>query len=182
MRDALLYKIANDPSYADLQQPDEHALLALSVHGSVVHMIPACMEPTDSPPSATAPTGPTEAANALPEQVNNDNDGNERFLGGVLNVGLSHATETEQVRQGVQEIIQHPLHNNENVIDASTPDALHPVNENTPGYMSMAFPTVFLDGTADFNQAQLHKVHLGDYFKHLLQYEDGHFARHRRFL
>ncbi|KAI0276661.1 hypothetical protein BGY98DRAFT_1167367 [Russula aff. rugulosa BPL654] len=117
-------QIANDPSYADLQQPDEHALLALPVHGSVAHMIPACLEPTDSPPSATAPTGPTEAANALPEQVDDDDDGNERFLGGVLNVGPSHATETEHVRQGVQEIIQRPLHNNENIIDAPTPDAL----------------------------------------------------------
>ncbi|KAI0281126.1 hypothetical protein BGY98DRAFT_260623 [Russula aff. rugulosa BPL654] len=29
-------------------------------------MLPVCTEPTDAPPSTTAPSGPTEAANALP--------------------------------------------------------------------------------------------------------------------
>ncbi|KAI0281396.1 hypothetical protein BGY98DRAFT_210935 [Russula aff. rugulosa BPL654] len=45
---------------------DERALLTLPVHGSVAHMLPVCTEPTDAPPSTTAPSGPTEAANALP--------------------------------------------------------------------------------------------------------------------
>jgi hypothetical protein len=42
--DALVYKITNDPNYADLQQPDEHALLRLPLHGSVADMIPVCVE------------------------------------------------------------------------------------------------------------------------------------------
>ena len=58
VHDALLYKIENDPNYADLQRPDERALPALPVHGSVAHMLPVCTEPTDAPPSTTAPSGP----------------------------------------------------------------------------------------------------------------------------
>ena len=123
MHDALLYKIENDSNYADLQRPDERALLALPVHGSVAHMLPVCTEPTDAPPSTTAPSGPTEAANALPGQADDD-DSNERYVGGVLNVAPSPTAETEHVRRGVHEILQRPLHNNQNVIDAPVPDWL----------------------------------------------------------
>jgi hypothetical protein len=123
VHDALLYKIENDPNYADLQRPDERAVLAPPVHGSVAHMLPVCTEPTDTPPSTTALLGPTEAANALPGQANDD-DGNERYVGGVLNVAPSPTAETEHVRRGVHEILQRPLHNNQNIIDAPVPDWL----------------------------------------------------------
>ena len=178
---ALVYKIAHDLNYADLQQPDEQALLSLPVHGSVAGMIPVCFEGgTRMATAATGPTGPMDAANPLPQQ-NNDDDGNEQFVGGILNVGPPRWTETEEVRQGVQEILQGPLQYERNIINVPPADARNPINENTPGYMSMAFPTLFPDGKADFNQPRLHKVELGEYFKHLLCYKDGRFARHRRF-
>ena len=185
VHDALVYKIANDPNYADLERPDEQALLSLPLHGSVADMIPVIIERV---PSATsdaarpAPVGPMDAANPFPEENNND-DGNEIFVG-VLNIGSSRTTEAQQVRQGVQEILQHPLRHGphgQNVLNVPPADAQNPVNENTPGYMSMAFPTLFPDGKADFNQPRLYDVHLSDYFKHLLLYKDGRFARHRRF-
>ena len=45
----------------------------------------------------------------------------------------------------------------------------------------MAFPSLFPDGTGDFNQARLRKVDLGEYFQHLICFRGGRFAQHRRF-
>jgi len=56
-----------------------------------------------------------------------------------------------------------------------------PLSESTPGYMTMAFPTLFPDGAGDFHQARLRKVDLGQYFQHLLRFRGGRFAQHRRF-
>ena len=57
-----------------------------------------------------------------------------------------------------------------------------PINEfTTEGYFSMAFPTLFPTGAADFLGQRCNQVTIGNYFKHLLMYEDGRFARHPRF-
>ena len=56
------------------------------------------------------------------------------------------------------------------------------INEfNTEGYISCAFPTLFPTGAADLVAVRTHKVTVGNYFKHLMMYEDGRFARHPRF-
>ena len=57
-----------------------------------------------------------------------------------------------------------------------------PINEfTTEGYFSMAFPTLFPTGAADFLGQRCNQVTIGNYFKHMLMYEDGRFARHPRF-
>ena len=57
-----------------------------------------------------------------------------------------------------------------------------PINEfTTEGYFSMAFPTLFPTGAADFLGQRCNQVTIGNYFTHLLKYEDGRFARHPRF-
>lgn len=57
-----------------------------------------------------------------------------------------------------------------------------PVNEfTTEGYISAAFPTLFPTGAADFTAPRDRKVTIGNYFKHLMFYHDGRFARHPRF-
>lgn len=56
-----------------------------------------------------------------------------------------------------------------------------PLKETTPGYIPMAFPTLFPDGAGDFYQARLRKVEMGEYFHHLLRFQGGRFAQHRRF-
>lgn len=57
-----------------------------------------------------------------------------------------------------------------------------PINEfTTEGYFSMAFPTLFPTGAADFLGQRTNKVTIGNYFTHLLKYKDGRFARHPRF-
>ena len=57
-----------------------------------------------------------------------------------------------------------------------------PINEfTTEGYMSCAFPTLFPTGAADFVAPRPRTVTIGNYFKHLMQYHDGRFAKHPRF-
>ena len=57
-----------------------------------------------------------------------------------------------------------------------------PINEfTTEGYFSMAFPTLFPTGAADFLGQRCNQVTIGNYFTHLLKFEDGRFARHPRF-
>ena len=60
--------------------------------------------------------------------------------------------------------------------------AFHRRNEfTTEGYFSCAFPTLFPAGAADFSGRQQNSVTIGNYFKHLLMYDDSRFAKHPRF-
>ena len=45
---------------------------------------------------------------------------------------------------------------------------------------TMAFPTLYPTGRADFNSPRLRSVSLSDYARHLLCYHDGRFGRHPR--
>ena len=45
---------------------------------------------------------------------------------------------------------------------------------------TMAFPTLYPTGRADFNSPRLRSVSLSDYARHLLCYRDGRFGRHPR--
>ena len=56
-----------------------------------------------------------------------------------------------------------------------------PINEfQTPGYMARAFPTLYPYGKADLRTARAREIKPAEYFKHLLWYKDGRFARHPR--
>ena len=57
-----------------------------------------------------------------------------------------------------------------------------PLNEfTTEGYFTCAFPTLFPTGGGDFLGQRQVPVTIGNYFKHLMQYDDGRFAWHPRF-
>ena len=57
-----------------------------------------------------------------------------------------------------------------------------PINEfTTEGYFSCAFPTLFPTGAADFSGQRQNSVTIGNYFKHLIMYDDSRFAKHPRF-
>ena len=57
-----------------------------------------------------------------------------------------------------------------------------PINEfTTDGYMSCAFPTLFPTGAADYLAPRQRSVTIGNYFKHLMLYQDQWFAKHPRF-
>jgi hypothetical protein len=58
----------------------------------------------------------------------------------------------------------------------------NPINEfTTEGYISCAFPTLLPTGAGDFLAPRQRGVTPGNYFKHLLRYGDGRFAKHPRF-
>lgn len=90
VRDALLYKIAHDPDYADLEIDDD-ALSQLPMNATVVGRVPTIPKPTGA--STVTASEPTEAAG-----VGDDGDLDEAFVGGVLNVGVGHRTEVDEVR------------------------------------------------------------------------------------
>ena len=57
-----------------------------------------------------------------------------------------------------------------------------PINEfTTEGYFSCAFPTLFPTGAADFSGRRQNQVTIGNYFKHLMMYDDSRFSKHPRF-
>lgn len=56
------------------------------------------------------------------------------------------------------------------------------INEfSSEGYFTCAFPSLFPTGAADFLAPRINTVTVGNYFKHLLLYDDGRFTRHNRF-
>ena len=57
-----------------------------------------------------------------------------------------------------------------------------PIDEfKTQGYISSAFPTLFPTGEANFLAPRQQLVKVGMYFKHLMMYGGGRFAKHPRF-
>ena len=57
-----------------------------------------------------------------------------------------------------------------------------PINEfTTEGYFSCAFPTLFPTGAGDFSGQRQNPITIGNYFKHLMMYDDGCFGKHPRF-
>lgn len=101
--DALEYKIAHDPAYADLEI-DQDALMSLPENGSVVHCITTCREGRQDPDSAVR-VGPDAAAN-----VGSGEEGNFQEeivgVGGVVNLGNTLEIEVDAVRNAASAIIQ----------------------------------------------------------------------------
>ncbi|RGB26871.1 hypothetical protein C1646_769872 [Rhizophagus diaphanus] len=56
-----------------------------------------------------------------------------------------------------------------------------PVDEfHTPRYIARTSPTFYPWRVVDFNEPRIKEIKPSEYFKHLLVYKDGRFARHRR--
>ena len=71
-------------------------------------------------------------------QANNDDD-DEQYVGGMLNVAPSSTAETEHVQWGIHEILQCPLHNNQNIINVPVLQgpALSETLENVDGLINL---------------------------------------------
>lgn len=62
------------------------------------------------------------------------------------------------------------------------PQGSTPVDEfHSEGYFTLAFPTLYPTGDADFTVPRHRTVTIGNYFKHLMLYKDGRFSKHPRF-
>ena len=82
-----------------------------------------------------------------------------------------------------QENVMHSLQQHQSNSILSWPDrGQSAINEfSNEGYFSCAFPTLYPTGAADFLAPRIHAVTIGNYFKHLMLYNDGRFAKHCRF-
>ncbi|KAK3911536.1 ATP-dependent DNA helicase [Frankliniella fusca] len=77
-----------------------------------------------------------------------------------------------------------PVYNQDQLINSSLqwPNlGTDPVNEFDAGFIVKAFPCLFPYGKCDLHDVREKKVHMHEYFKHLLSYEDGRFAKHATF-
>ena len=87
-------------------------------------------------------------------------------------------TEQGTIQQSINERQSHQPH----PTAPWPPSSGTPINEfNTEGYIFCAFPTLFPTGAADFVAPRPNPVTIGNYFRHLLMYDEGRFARHPRF-
>ena len=88
-------------------------------------------------------------------------------------------TEQDTIRQAVLE--RHSRRSSATTPAFAWPSYGSPINEfSTEGYMSRAFPTLFPTSAADFLTPRQCAVTVGYFFKHLMMYKDGRFARHPR--
>lgn len=97
-------------------------------------------------------------------------------------ITVESVTEQENIRRSFEQ-----PQSNQSASLSSTPISWPlvlgtPVNEfTTEGYFSCAFPTLFPTGAADFLGQRQRRITVGKYFKHLMMYHDGRFAKHPRF-
>jgi len=114
---------------------------------------------------------------------------------GLITLDKNHQTIDDEIENAIDDLF--PNENNENDendenIQQDQENRLrwpsldpNPIDEETTeGYMTMAFPTLFPYGTADFLFEGNHKYKvksLAGYFDALLRYKDGRFERHPRF-
>ena len=112
---------------------------------------------------------------STPDEHGNPYD--DHLSGSFVPSTTQRMTEQETVRQFV-----HEQQSNQPPTLPWPPIGSAPINEfNTEGYMSCAFPMLFPTGAADFLVPRPLTVTIGNYFKHMMMYEDGRFARHPRF-
>ena len=116
------------------------------------------------------------------QQMSEDDPYDAHLTRSFVPVATWSMTEQEAVQQSVQQRqSDHPS-------AAPTSTVLWPSSGGSPinkftteGYFTCAFPTLFPTGAADFLGQRHNQVTTGNYFKHLMMYEDGRFAKHPRF-
>ena len=107
-----------------------------------------------------------------------ENDENSHDAESFVPIAAQKLTELEAVKKSVADGQKSSPRN----IVPWPPRDDAPINEFvTEGYISCAFPTLFPTGAGDFLAPRERVVTVGNYFKHLMRYDDGRFARHPRF-
>uniref|UniRef100_A0A1X7TJF5 Uncharacterized protein n=1 Tax=Amphimedon queenslandica TaxID=400682 RepID=A0A1X7TJF5_AMPQE len=158
VEEALAWLLANNIYYRSIGVSlDQGTLASLPEDGDLTDL--CTIQPTES--EASDGTTTTE----------------EHFSSSFVPNAAPPATERETIQQAVQSLGQPQ---SSNLMWPSIGGT--PINEfQTEGYFSMAFPTLFPTGTADFNGTRIFSVTVGNYFTHLMKYNDGRFAKHPRF-
>ena len=162
---ALQWLLANNKYYRSIHiNPDALAMLPEDGDLSGLHSV-----------TVNSTDGDTESP---PAQEEDEDPYNTHLSGSFVPSTAQRMTEQETIRQSVQDR-QHPV---APPAVSWPPRSSTPINEfTTEGYISCAFPTLFPTGAADFLAPRPLAVSIGNYFKHLMMYQDGRFARHPRF-
>ena len=143
---------------------DTTALDQLPQDGNISQLVSVAEDTTTDSPS----TSDTAAAE--------DDSCEEDLPQSFVPVAAPSMTEQETVQQSVQQ-----RQSSHSTLMWPTIGGM-PLNEfTTEGYFTCAFPTLFPTGAGDFLSQRQVPVTIGNYFKHLMQYDDGRFARHPRF-
>ena len=158
------------------------ALLSLKQHNKYYRKIDIDYNaPNDLPEDGNMPdlSGIKSSSVIEKESSLQDTDEDAHDAESFVPIAAQKLTEIEAVKESIPE--------RQKSADQTTVPWPHrvdtPVNEfNTKGYMSCAFPTLFPTGAGDFLAPRERVVTVGNYFKHLMRYDDGRFARHPRFL
>lgn len=165
---ALQWLMENNVYYQHITL-DTHALTLLPEDGNLSGMLSTVADP--------AFTELTEE-----EQGDSQDPCDAHFTQTFVPINHQKATQQEAVRQTVDERQQQSTSSDPRHILTWPPCDDTPINEfSTEGYFTYAFPTLFPTGEADFVAPCPHAVTIGNYFKHLMQFEDGRFARNPRF-
>ena len=156
----LEYLKQNHPGYADVEI-DRVALSQLPENGSVEDQLTVQqMAAVDEGATFNAEDFEDDAAEfaAIPDL-------------------LAEQTEIERMRQDAGNVQRGPVHLTQPDIRST------PLNEfnSSQALLSLAFPTLFPQGKAEFVTSRLRKVDYASYIERLLKYQDGRFAKHPRF-
>ena len=180
---ALQWLVTNNLYYRSLGVTiDTTALEQLPHDGNVCHLISItedCSSPDDcnTNKTTTVVSGSDNSIHCDPAAEENSYDDDIPLS--FVPVAAPVMTQQESVQQSVQQ----------RQASTSSPAALMwpsiggvPLNEFTSeGYYTCAFPPLFPTGAGDFLGHRQVQVTIGNYFKHLMQYDDGRFAQHPRF-
>ena len=154
---------------------DVNALEQLSHDGNLSQLTSITVESasTEPPTTNTPATGPPVADTP----ATSEDPYSAHLPQSFVPLATRSMTEQEAVHQSVQERQLSPS-------TSSSPATMmwplleeYPSNEfTTEGYFSCAFPTLFPTGAGDFSGQRQNQVTIGNYFKHLMMYDDNRFA------
>ncbi|KAI8710750.1 ATP-dependent DNA helicase [Fusarium sp. LHS14.1] len=174
----LHYLQRHHPGYRDIVVRQDR-LQRLPLDGSIVASISSQVADV---PDGEVPQGPVEEAveeepsdadaSAIPNLQVTDVEFNalqSRFLHGTPD--LERMADLEHMPPSAQAQHQMPLPS-----IRRTP--INEFNRSQP-LLTLAFPTLYPDGKADFVEPRLRSVTYQDYLAHAMRWQDGHFARHK---
>ena len=156
---------------------DSTALAQLPQDGNISHLM-SVIEDCSSPDSPTnSETSSSIPAIDIPNTTHTAaiDDSYDHLPQSFVPIAAPSMIQQESVQQSVQQ--RHSITSSQTPLMWPSIGGI-PLNEfTTEGYFTCAFPT----GTGDFLGQRQVQVTIGNYFKHLMQYDDGRFARHPRF-
>jgi hypothetical protein len=165
---ALQWLKANNKLYQDIVI-DNEVLQTLPENGSIAEQLPQI---TDDRPYCSE-KGPNDDDDA-------DKHGNENEDPFKSQMFVPSIPNRPSEDRAINEILNR-AHDRENSTIEWPHNDVSPVDEfNSPRYIARAFPTLYPWGIGDLNEPRIKEIKPAEYFKHLLVYKNGRFARHRR--